>query len=133
MKLQLMPIICVSNVEKSIEFYANLGFTTRTSSRLWTELENSESVFPTYINAELENGESVFELQLDSARASRIHSGMMISFNTDEKLENIKTQLETADIETQGIVDEAFGRSMSFQDPDGLVIRINEHDLELPS
>ena len=58
---------------------------------------------------------------------------MRISFNTDEKLENIKTQLETADIETQGIVEEAFGRSMSFQDPDGLVIRINEHDLELHS
>ena len=128
MKLQLMPIVCVSNVEKSIEFYTKLGFKTKTSTRAWTELENSESVFGTYINAELENDESVFELQLDSARASKTSSGVMISFKTDEKLENIKTQLEVAGILTMDIVDHAFGWTISIPDPDGLQIQIIGHE-----
>ena len=118
MKLQLMPIFYVSNVENSAWFYEKLGFKPKTQSRYW---------------AELEQGATMLALDLDESRETLTPDSVEICFVAHEKFENLKTQLETADIETRGIVDEAFGRSMTLQDTDGLVIQINEHDLELHS
>jgi hypothetical protein len=49
-------------------------------------------------------------------------------------LADIMTALQNAGVTlTNEIVDEAFGRSLTIYDPDGLPIQINEHDPELYS
>jgi hypothetical protein len=61
-------------------------------------------------------------------------SGAQLSFEADERLEDVAGRLRAAgyELETE-IVDESFGRSFTIRDPEGLLIQVNENDYELQS
>jgi hypothetical protein len=59
---------------------------------------------------------------------------MALAMVAQRPLADIMTALQNAGVRlTTEIVDEAFGRSLTIYDPDGLPIQINEHDPKLYS
>jgi predicted lactoylglutathione lyase len=122
--MRVMAIRYVRDVEGARRFYEALGLTLDFVSRrprkggapAWTELAGSGS----QANLALH--------QWDEELANRIE----LSFQADELLEQVVERLREAGYEpATEIVDEAFGRSFTIRDPEGLLIQINENDYEL--
>ena len=113
--MKMMPIVYVTNMEKSVAFYEALGLTTKTEDRsgMWFELTLGDAVLALH-----------FADELPEQKGQR----MQLTFVSTQKLENLFEQLEKQNVELEGIVDEAFGRSFKVYDPDGLMIQINEHE-----
>ena len=117
--MKLMPIVYVTDMARSSQFYTALG--------LKGELQDRASMW-----AEFSLGDAVLALhridKLPPALAGQIELAMV----SNERLESVVERLRTAGIVLEReIADEAFGRSIQVRDPDGLVIQINEHDVEL--
>ncbi len=113
--MKLVPIIYVTDMDRSVDFYESLGATVGPSGRNphWTEMELSGSALALHITADAGSG---------------AQPRVAISLRAHESLENVESLLSARGIETvRGIADEAFGRSMVVSDPDGLAIQINEH------
>jgi catechol 2,3-dioxygenase-like lactoylglutathione lyase family enzyme len=107
----LMPIVYVTDMDRSIEFYASLGFELRSRGDHRSELVAGEGAV----------------LALHLAPATRLELALV----APQPLEHV---LEThADALARPIADEGFGRSLVLQDPDGLRLQVNEHDPELTS
>lgn len=55
-----------------------------------------------------------------------------LAFEAEEPLEDVVARLRAAGFDPEtAIVDEAFGRSFTVRDPEGLLVQVNEHDREL--
>lgn len=110
----LMPIVYVGDVEASVAFYERLGFEVdvRSRTRHWVELKAGERAV----------------LALHAAQPGQ-EGRVELSMVAEEPLERIADGTPVA----RGIADEAFGRSIILQDPNGLQIQVNEHDRELYS
>jgi catechol 2,3-dioxygenase-like lactoylglutathione lyase family enzyme len=110
----LMPMVFVSDMERSVEFYESLGFEPQTRSDTWTELAAGDrAVLALHRAATLQDPSGRVELALVA----------------EEPLEQVLERFGTA--LARPIADEAFGRSLIIQDPDGLQIQVNEHDRSL--
>ncbi len=117
----LMPIVYVTDMEASTEFYAALGAEVSLSSRSksWSEFRVGDALLALHATE-----------QLPDIRTC----GLELAFNSAEPLEALVQRFSEAGIPLyRGITDEAFGRSLIVEDPDGLLVQINEHDSELYS
>ena len=117
--MTLMPIVYVTDMAASTAFYAALGGELSLSSRSdsWNELKLGGAILALHA-AE----------RLPEDRAC----GLELAFNSAEPLETLADRLRTSGVPLyRDITDEAFGRSLLVQDPDGLLIQINEHDADL--
>jgi catechol 2,3-dioxygenase-like lactoylglutathione lyase family enzyme len=121
--MRVMAIRYVRDVDGARRFYEAVGLTLDFVSRKprrggapgWTELAGSGSQANLALHQWAENGK-----QID------------LSFQADEPLEQVVERLREAGYEpATEIVDEAFGRSFTIHDPEGLLIQINENDYEL--
>ena len=112
----LMPIVYVSDMERSMRFYESLGFEvdTQSATGMWTELKAGDRAI----------------LALHSAdHVPEPSKRVELALVAEEPLEAIEERYR--DVLVRPITDEAFGRSMVLRDPDGLEIWIDEHDREL--
>lgn len=108
----LMPIVYVRDMDESVAFYERLGFEVDVKSRShgWTELQAGEGAVLALHTAE-------------DGKEGRVELSMV----AEQPLE----RLAEISAPARGIADEAFGRSLVLQDPNGLQIQVNEHDREL--
>ncbi len=116
--MKLVPIVYVTDMERSLAWYRSL-------------LPEAELVSTSPYWSELSLGEAA---SLALHGIERIDPGTQVelSLATTRPLEQLVADLTAAGITPhRGIADEAFGRSVLFRDPDGLVIQVNEHDVEL--
>jgi hypothetical protein len=112
--MKLMPIVYVTNMERSVEFYRAFCDTVRSQSAMWTEFAIGDARFALHFVTPL-------------PKESRIE----LAFLATAPLEQVVAALEKRGISLErAITDEAFGRSILVRDPDGLPIQINEHDPE---
>ena len=103
----LMPIVYVQDMDASLAFYERLGFTPKHHSQVWSELAAGDG--------------AVLALH----KAPTEHVGRVeLALVAREPLERVAATVEPY----RGIADEAFGRSLVVQDPNGLTIQVNEHD-----
>jgi catechol 2,3-dioxygenase-like lactoylglutathione lyase family enzyme len=103
----LMPIVYVQDMEASIAFYERLGFAPKSRSEMWSELSAGDS--------------AVLALH----KAPPEHVGRVeLALVSKEPLERVAEIVAPH----RGIADEAFGRSLVVQDPNGMKIQVNEHD-----
>ncbi len=121
--MRVMAIRYVRDVENAQRFYQALGLTLEFASRrprrggssVWTELAGS-------------GGANLALHQWDEQRGDKVQ----LSFQADEPLERVVDRLHQNGYElATEIVDEAFGRSFTIRDPEGLLIQINENDYDL--
>jgi catechol 2,3-dioxygenase-like lactoylglutathione lyase family enzyme len=110
----LMPIVFVTDMERSIAFYESLGFAPQSRSPMWTELTAGERAILALHHAEAPPEPS-----------ERVQLGLV----SEEPLEHVEERFGNA--LARPIADEAFGRSLILRDPDGLEIQVNEHDPSL--
>ena len=103
----LMPIVYVQDMEASIAFYERLGFAPKSRSGMWSELSAGDG--------------AVLALH----KAPQEHVGRVeLALVSVEPLERVAELVAPY----RGIADEAFGRSLVVQDPNGMKVQVNEHD-----
>jgi catechol 2,3-dioxygenase-like lactoylglutathione lyase family enzyme len=110
----LMPIVYVTDIERSLPFYQALGarLTEKGWSKWWAALAWGDAILALHYVEEPIAGPGRVALALVS----------------EEKLEQVVERLAESRIPLhRQISDETFGRSLQIKDPDGLVIQINEH------
>jgi catechol 2,3-dioxygenase-like lactoylglutathione lyase family enzyme len=121
--MRVMAIRYVRDVDSARQFYQALGLTLEFASRRprrggpssWTELAGS-------------GGPNLALHRWDEDPASRVE----LTFQADEPLEQVVDRLRRSGYEpATEIVDEAFGRSFTILDPEGLLIQVNENDYDL--
>ena len=115
--MKLVPIRYCADVAASARFYTALGLQMGSSSRSggWTELPAPSAM-----------------LALHVAGAGGGDAGSCeLAFETDEPLEAVAERLRAAGHPAEALVDEAYGRALRVQDPDGVWVQVNEHDREL--
>ncbi len=112
--MKLVPLVYVTDMDRAVGFYTKLlpASTIVTASPYWTELQV---------------GGASLALHL-SELVDHAGDGVAISLDAANLLEDVIARLNDADIATEGeICTQPFGRSVAIEDPDGLVIQINEH------
>ncbi len=114
-----VPIVYVSDMNRALAFYRNLGesVTVKSEGPFWSELDMAGGA-----------------LALHHADPLPVPIGgrVALTFATHGPLEPLLERLsEQGVLPERAIADEAFGRSVVVADPDGLLIQINEHDPEL--
>ena len=109
----LMPIVYVRDMDESVAFYERLGFEVdiQARSQMWTELKAADGAV----------------LALHAAEDGYAPGRVELSMIAEQPLEAVAGLAPPA----SGIADEAFGRSLILEDPNGLQIQVNEHDREL--
>lgn len=108
-----LPIVYVTDMNRSLLFYRALGYEVAYQSTMWSELRLGTAVLALHGADTLPDGAQRIELAL----------------NAHQPLETVLARLAEHNIQpTRSIADEAFGRSVLIADPDGMVIQINEHD-----
>jgi predicted lactoylglutathione lyase len=118
--MKLMPIVYVTDMNRSIAFYESLGLkvSARQRNDYWTELSLGDAILALHKDHDLSD--------------PRKNQRLMLALVTHDPLETLVKQLHDAGVQpARGIADEAFGRSLLLHDPDGLPIQVNEHDIEL--
>ena len=112
--MKLIPLVYVTNMERSVAFYTRLLPAAKivTSSPAWTELKLGEATLALHVADSVDHR----------------GDGMGLGLDAPTKLEEVLTQLNDAGITALGeICAQPFGRSVTVEDPDGLVIQINEY------
>ena len=115
----VMPIVYVSDLERSLSFYQALGFelVRRQRSGHWIELRMGDAKLGLHVLEKVPQGE---QQRVDLAMESQ------------EPLEVVQERLIALGVAMERVVtDEAFGYSLAVRDPDGLLIQINQRDPEL--
>jgi catechol 2,3-dioxygenase-like lactoylglutathione lyase family enzyme len=118
--MHLMPIVYITDMNRSIAFYEALGLRVSAKQRndYWTELSLGDAILALHKDANLPDPHH--------------NQRLILTLVTHEPLENLVEQLGRAGIQPKrAIADEAFGRSLLLHDPDGLPVQINEHEAEL--
>jgi predicted enzyme related to lactoylglutathione lyase len=120
--MRVMAIRYVHDVQNARRFYEALGLTLEFASRrprrggesVWTELAGS-------------GGANLALHHWDEQRDE-----VQLAFQADEPLERVADRLRRSGYElATEIVDEAFGRSFTIRDPEGLLVQVNENDYDL--
>ncbi len=116
--MKMMPIVYVTNMEKSVAFYEALGLKAKTQDRsgMWFELSL---------------GDAILALHYAETLPEQTGQRLQLTFVSPAPLEDLVSSLNRHNVKLDAIVDEAFGRSFKVYDPDGLMIQINEHEEEL--
>ena len=111
--MTLMPMIFVTEMDRSIEFYTALGeFDVLEQSDAWAEVGVGAGAIVALHAAD----------PLPEATAR-----LGLNLNTEEPLEKVVARLREQGITSAaGISEEDFGRAVVFHDPDGLSVQINE-------
>ena len=112
--MKLMPIVYVTDMERSTAFYQGLlpAATLVSQSPFWTEFNVDGTTFALHYIDELPKNGLWVELAL----------------NSSDPLEEVVESLRLGGVElARDIQEETFGRSLVIRDPDGLPIQINEH------
>ena len=113
--MKLMPIVYVTDMDRSVAFYRAFCDSIRSQSPMWTEFSIGDAGLALHYSASL-------------PATSRLE----LSFVTAAPLEQVVSYLKGQGVALEReITDEAFGRSIRVTDPDGLSIQVNEHDPEL--
>lgn len=112
--MKLMPIVWVTDVETSTDFYRRLGGTPipESASENWVELWM---------------GGARIALHRAETLPDEAQSRVSLCFYAEEPLERIEARLRDAGVDPEEIVEESFGRHLGLRDPDGLRIQIDEH------
>jgi catechol 2,3-dioxygenase-like lactoylglutathione lyase family enzyme len=105
-----MPIVYVRDMDASVAFYEGLGFDVASRSHMWTELKAGDGA----------------ALALHAAEGDHVGK-VELALVAEEPLERLAAHPALA----RGIADEAFGRSLVLEDPNGLRLQVNEHEREL--
>jgi catechol 2,3-dioxygenase-like lactoylglutathione lyase family enzyme len=112
--MKLTPLVYVTDMNRSIDFYTRLLPAVRivSSSPYWTELEIRDATLALHYAEKVDHSDD----------------GMGLGLDATDSLEDVVRHLEEAGITSAGeICSQPFGRSVTVEDPDGLVIQINEH------
>jgi catechol 2,3-dioxygenase-like lactoylglutathione lyase family enzyme len=117
-----VPIRYVRDMAAARRFYEALGlsldFTSRPPRRgpsRWMELQGGAG-----------------GLALHHVSETDVAPAVALAFEADEPLEDVVRRLgEAGYAPATAVVDEAFGRSFTVRDPEGLLIQVNEHDRDL--
>lgn len=114
--LKLQPMIHISDMEASIQFYEALGGELITSSRDgdWAQLRIGGA-----------------EIGLLAHPPSPEQNGGLVELNFEatESLDSLQERLEAAGVKiVRGAADEAFGAQLQLETPDGMLIKINRLD-----
>ena len=113
--MKLMPIVYVTEMQRSVNFYRALTDSLVSQSAYWSEFLVGDS-----------------HLALHFVDKLPQESRLELSFLADGTLEQVAAHLQASGLLLEReITDEAFGRSLRILDPDGLPIQINEHDSDL--
>ncbi len=109
--LSLVPIVYVTDMDRSVAFYEKIGCEILNFSPYWTEMRINGSKLALHIEDEL-------------PKQTRVG----ISMATAAPLEDLISEFdEIANNLREDITKQPFGRSIIITDPDGLPIQINEH------
>lgn len=114
--MKLMPLVYVTDMDRAIQFYTKLlpASSIVTTSPYWTELNVGGASLALHVAEMVDHS----------------GDGVAVSFDAATTLEQVVSLLEEAGIKPSGeICAQPFGRSVTVQDPDGLVIQINEHSV----
>jgi catechol 2,3-dioxygenase-like lactoylglutathione lyase family enzyme len=114
-----MVLIYVADIERALPFYRALGFALELRHRRggWAELSWGEMLLALHETRELPVAE---------------RPRVQLCFEATEPIEHLRERLRQVGLTPfQDIVDEAYGRTLQYRDPDGYVIQINEHDKAL--
>ena len=114
--LKLMPIVYVSEMSRSLDFYLALGLTADHLQRdgVWSSLKAGDAALGLHL--------------LDPLPPMGEVDRVALALVSEEPLETLAAQLEAQGIApARGIRDEPFGRSLLLRDPDGLLIQVNQH------
>lgn len=114
--MKLMPLVYVTDMDPAIQFYTKLlpASSIVTTSPYWTELNVGGASLALHVAEMVDHS----------------GDGVAVSFDAATTLEQVVSLLEEAGIKPSGeICAQPFGRSVTVQDPDGLVIQINEHSV----
>ena len=103
----LMPIVYVEDMDASLAFYESLGFDVLDRSPMWSRLKAGDGA----------------ALALHGAPPEHV-GRVELALVSEEPLERVAERVPPA----RGIADEAFGRSLVLEDPNGMRIQVNEHD-----
>jgi catechol 2,3-dioxygenase-like lactoylglutathione lyase family enzyme len=115
----LMPMVYVSSLPRSIEFYRLLGL------QLTVEARSGDW-------AELRLGDAVLALHATDHLPATGRQRVELCFASREPLGDVVDRLAASGVPIERpIVDESFGRTVIVRDPDGLLIQIGELDPEL--
>ena len=110
--MQLMPIVYVSDMERSVEFYGQVGLRPVSRSDYWSVLKDDDG------------GTLALHLATDLLSNG---SQLDLSMTVDDSLEVFLAQSFDPPVEVvRPIKDEVFGRSVIVSDPDGLHIQVNQ-------
>ncbi|MCP3856069.1 MAG: VOC family protein [Actinomycetia bacterium] len=111
--MKLLPIVYVTDMDRSVRFYQLLGFKPSTVSEFWSQLEAGSGAM----------------LGLHGATGP-LTPGTQVELNlvADRPLEEVSRLAGDHDFEVgREIRDEIFGRSLVLTDPDGLAVQVNEY------
>lgn len=114
--LKLMPIVYVSQMARSLDFYLALGLQPDYLQRdgVWSSLKAGDAALG------LHTLEPLPPLQ----ETDRVALALV----SEGPLEALVERLAAQNIApARGIRDESFGRSLVLRDPDGLLIQVNQH------
>jgi catechol 2,3-dioxygenase-like lactoylglutathione lyase family enzyme len=114
-----MPIRFVADVQESERFYAALGLNIDRRGRTpgWSEMGAQGGLVGLH--------------SAEGGDPPRSPGTVELALVTDEPLEDVARRLDTAGYHHEPIADEAFGRFLQVEDPDGLVLQVQEHDPSL--
>jgi catechol 2,3-dioxygenase-like lactoylglutathione lyase family enzyme len=102
----LMPIVHVTDMQRSLDFYESLGFEPQVRGAHWSELRAGDG--------------AILALHVGD------RSNLELALTARDRLEDVVERHGNA--LARPITDEAFGRSLVLRDPDGLELQVNEHD-----
>lgn len=114
--LKLMPIVYVSEMSRSLDFYLALGLQPDYLQRdgVWSSLKAGDASLGLHV--------------LDPLPPMQEADRVALALVSEEPLEALEARLDEKGIApARGIRNEPFGRSLVLRDPDGLVIQVNEH------
>ena len=114
--MKLLPLVYVTDMDRSIDFYSKLlpASSIVTRSPYWTELQVGSATLALHLSASVDHATD----------------GMGLGLDAPSSLEGVVDQLANSGISPSSeICPQPFGRSLTVEDPDGLVIQINEHSV----
>ena len=118
-RLTPLTILYVRDVAQALPFYQALGFEIALRERTGDYVQ-------------LRIGDAILGLHKANVSSSRKIGGIHFSLITHEKLENLLERLNAAGFSTSHpIIDESFGRSVQLEAPEGLLIQVNQDEIDL--
>jgi predicted enzyme related to lactoylglutathione lyase len=118
-RLTPMTIVYVRDVTRALPFYQALGFEIALRERTgdWVQLRQ---------------GDAILGLHKAEQPSQRERGGIQLSLIAHERLELLLERLDVAGFPTtHPILDESFGRSVQLEAPEGLLIQVDELEIDL--